>query len=276
MPQRLAVALVIGLAGAPAEAGLFNGLFAFSDGTVLPDIDSEAVPLAETGPDAGACIAAIRQAEKAYGIPADLLLAIGLQEAGIGHRGSMTVWPWSLNVEGRGYRFDTRDEAEAFLMDALEQGRQSIDVGCLQINLRWHPGAFPSPAAGFDPARNAEYAARYLRGLFDETGDWLEAAGRYHSATQELKDTYQAGVEAHLARLDGNAAGIDALAGAGAGSLAAMAMEAGVNVDVAPPRRMNPLHAPVRVAGKQPQGRYQRTLLTLPRSAPGLEDELLP
>lgn len=277
MPRSLAVALVIGLTGAPAQAGLFDGLFAFSEDAGIPEIDSEAIPLADAGsavgPDAGACIAAIRQAEKSHGIPADLLLAIGLQEAGIGHKGSMTVWPWSLNIEGQGYRFDTRAEAEAFLMDALEQGRQSIDVGCLQINLRWHPGAFPSPAAGFDPARNADYAARFLRGLYLETGDWLEAAGRYHSATQELKDSYQAGVEGHLTRLDGNTAQIDALAGPG--SLAGLALGDGVRLD-GTSRRMNPLHAPVRTVGGQAQGRYQRTLLALPRSSAGEEDELLP
>ncbi len=44
-------------------------------------------------------------------------------------------------------------------------GMQSIDVGCMQINLRAHPAAFASIDDAFDPAANADYAARFLRDL---------------------------------------------------------------------------------------------------------------
>ena len=269
----LAAALLIFLAAPAAQAAMFDGLFAFTKTTStapLPDDSTVQVPdVTLLGPrtDAGVCIAAIRKAEAAHGIPADLLLAIGLQEAGMSYQGSMTIWPWSLNVEGRGIRFDTRAEAEAFLSGELAQSRRSIDVGCLQINLRWHPGAFPSPQAGFDPAQNADYAARFLRSLYLETGDWLEATGRYHSATPHLKDIYLLGIEQHLARLDRNAGSFDALAEQGYLPQDGISLAAGVTL-TSVARTMNPLHAPVRQAATLAAGRttYRRTLLVLART----------
>ncbi|WP_374434158.1 lytic transglycosylase domain-containing protein [Tabrizicola sp.] len=267
MRGALAAGLVV-LAASAAQAELFDGLFGFAETEPEPGLDGPV--LSGSHPDAGLCVAAIRQAEKAHGIPADLLLAIGLQEAGLGLQGSTTVWPWSLNVDGEGFRFDTREEAEDFLARELDAGAQSIDVGCLQVNLRWHPGAFPSPAAGFDPERNADYAARFLRGLHDETGDWLEAAGRYHSATDGLKDAYLAGVERNLSRLEDSAWEVDALAD-GAGLALGTA--------VAEKRKMNPLRAPVRTGqGGAGGGVYRRTLMSLPAEddGPAPDDETLP
>ncbi len=275
MRPGLAAALVLCLATPSANAGMFEGLFAFAKpgaDAPLPDESEEPSPdLAALGPraDAGVCIAAIRQAEAAHGIPTDLLLAIGLQEAGMSYKGSMTIWPWSLNVEGQGFRFNTRAEAEAFLADELAQGTRSIDVGCLQVNLRWHPDAFPSPAAGFDPARNADYAARFLRGLYLETGDWLQAAGRYHSVTPDLRDIYLAGIQKHLGQLGDSAASFDALAEQAFPGEDSPIFAAGVTLDAPVMRRMNPLHVPVRQAVALSAGNevYRRTLLVLARAS---------
>jgi len=231
----------------PADATGFAGLFAF------PNHDGGGFEARPTAPpfapqaDQAVCIAAIRQAERTHAIPPDLLLAIGLQEAGMSYNGSMTIWPWSLNVEGRGVRFDSRAEAEIYLAGQLAQGKRSIDVGCLQINLRWHPDAFPTPADGFDPVRNADYAARFLRGLYAETGDWMQAAGHYHSAAPQYKDIYLAGIERHLKQIARAGGAFDDLAAqvvlpAVAGAAPLIAAETWVNG-----RRMNPLRAPVRL-----------------------------
>ena len=271
-PALLALLLAV-TAAAPARATMFEGLFAFAerDGPApLPDLRPEAPMAGALGPqsDAGVCIAAIRRAEAAHGIPADLLLAIGMQEAGMRRGGRMTVWPWTLNVEGRGVRFDSRAEAEDFLQGELAQGKRSIDVGCLQINLRWHPDAFPTPSDGFDPLRNADYAARFLRGLYHETGDWLQAAGRYHSATPELKDIYLAGLGRHMSRLKDGAEALDALAGpvgADHGTGDRVAVAAGVELDLPTFRRLNHLRAPVRqVTQAAGRGQYRRVLQPLP------------
>jgi hypothetical protein len=103
-----------------------------------------------------------------------------------------------VNAAGEGRLFDTAREAMAWVRQRQEAGVASIDVGCLQINLRWHPDAFQSLDEGFTPALNADYAARFLRGLYEQTGDWRVAAGSYHSFTPELRDTYLASLEQNL------------------------------------------------------------------------------
>ena len=70
------------------------------------------------------------------------------------------------------------------------EGIRSIDVGCMQVNQRWHADQFATLEQATDPLANADYAARFLRTLYQQTGDWWEAAGRYHSSTQEFKDIY--------------------------------------------------------------------------------------
>ena len=147
----------------------------------------------------GKCIAEILRAQQRYGIPDNLLLGIGLQEAGTSRGGRLTVWPWAVNAAGEGRLFDTREAAMTWVRERQQSGVQSIDVGCMQINLRWHPNAFANLEQGFDPAINVDYAARFLRGLYAETGDWMRAAGAYHSRTPDLAAIYLASLRRNVA-----------------------------------------------------------------------------
>lgn len=90
-------------------------------------------------------------------------------------------WPWTVNMEGRGKWFDDLSDARAFARRGFDAGARSFDVGCFQINYLWHNSAFSSLEAMFDPGANALYAARFLKSLYDEFGDWSRAAGAYHS-----------------------------------------------------------------------------------------------
>jgi hypothetical protein len=146
------------------------------------------------------CRSAIAAAETAERLPPGLLLAIGLVESGRRHPASGTVspWPWTINVEGTGRYFETREEAVA-AVDALRAGGvRLIDVGCMQVNLHHHPAAFASTGDAFDPSRNALYAARFLKRLHDAAGNWMTAVGRYHSATPGRGEPYGARVAAAL------------------------------------------------------------------------------
>ena len=99
-------------------------------------------------------------------------------------------WPWTVNVGGDGHWLDTAEAAGEIARTALGQGLTNIDLGCFQLNLRWHAGSFSSVEDMLDPERNALYAANYLAGHFAETGDWSLAAAAYHSATPENADRY--------------------------------------------------------------------------------------
>ena len=72
---------------------------------------------------------------------------------------------------------------------------RSIDIGCMQINLRHHPNAFASLEEAFDPLANARYAARFLTALKSTRADWMAAAA-YHFQTPEYAEPYRAHIAA--------------------------------------------------------------------------------
>lgn len=137
------------------------------------------------------CHAAIASAERQWRIPDRLLDSIGVVESG--HRdgsGVASPWPWTINAEGVGQWFQSKAEAIAAVENLRARGVQSIDVGCLQVNLMYHPEAFTSLDQAFDPAANASYAARFLTELYGQTGTWRQAAAGYHSLTPDIGEDY--------------------------------------------------------------------------------------
>lgn len=177
------------LAGSFAQADLFSNLYASP--AAKPQAEPQSLALDKDRQTTGAqCIAAILEAEQKYDIPGHLLLAIGIQEAGRNGPAGLAVWPWTVNANGEGAFFKTREDAQDWVRQKQSEGINSIDVGCMQINLRWHGHQFPSQDAAFDPKLNADYAARFLLGLYNETGAWDKAAGRYHSATEVHQRRY--------------------------------------------------------------------------------------
>lgn len=151
---------------------------------------------------AQSCDVAGEEAERRHELPSGLLRAIGRVESGRRDpaTGKTAPWPWTINAEGRGKLFESLDEALAGTR-ALQQARvASIDVGCFQINLLHHPTAFTTLEEGFDPIRNADYAARFLQQLRGKTGNWDAAVAAYHSATPERGLPYRDKVMASLAR----------------------------------------------------------------------------
>jgi len=142
------------------------------------------------------CRAAIASAEREYGIPAGLLAAIGRVESGRRDPGTgeQGPWPWTMNAEGRGKFFPSKAEAVAEVGQLRAGGMRIIDVGCMQINLHHHANAFPSLEEAFDPLANARYGARFLRDLQAASGDWMVAAGHYHSHTPGRAEAYRAQV----------------------------------------------------------------------------------
>jgi hypothetical protein len=138
------------------------------------------------------CRQAIRNAERAAGIPIQLMAAIGRVESGRPDgQGSVHPWPWIINAEGVDHVFTTKAEAVAAVRDLQTHGVRSIDVGCMQVNLMHHPHAFATLEDAFDPVINANYAASFLVQLYHQTGNWQTATAWYHSATPELGSDYQ-------------------------------------------------------------------------------------
>lgn len=149
------------------------------------------IAAAKAVPDGQVCLHHIAKAEKASRIPKGLLAAIGLTESGRTLKGGKrAVWPWTVNAAGEGHFFKSKEDAIAFVEGKLADGVESIDVGCMQINLKHHPDAFASLEDAFDPSTNTAYAAEFLTSLHGELRGWLPAARRYHSATPEKGEAY--------------------------------------------------------------------------------------
>lgn len=138
------------------------------------------------------CDAAAYRAAQETGVPVSVLLSITRTETGRNRGGSIEPWPWTVNMEGKGNWFDTEDAARAYVFKNFKRGARSFDVGCFQINYKWHGAAFRSIDQMFDPLENARYAAAFLKELYDEFGDWSAAAGAYHSRTPEYAQRYTA------------------------------------------------------------------------------------
>lgn len=143
------------------------------------------------------CLEAAAEASSTTGVPYEVLRAIATVETG--RKGQ--PWPWTANLGGDGHWFDSADEAERSVSEALSEGATNVDLGCFQLNYRWHGEKFASLADMLDPTQNATYAAEFLADHFARTGDWALAAAAYHSATPEYATAYQAKFESVYAGL---------------------------------------------------------------------------
>lgn len=148
------------------------------------------------------CEFAAQKAATATGVPVSVLRAISLTETGRRKDGAFRPWPWTVNMEGKGVWFETEDEARAYVYKNYKRGARSFDVGCFQLNYKWHGKAFSSVEQMFDPQAGANYAANFLKDLFAELGNWPDAAGAYHSRTPKYANKYKARFNSIRAGLD--------------------------------------------------------------------------
>jgi Transglycosylase SLT domain len=140
---------------------------------------------------AALCQDAAAGAAERTGVPYEVLLAITLVETGHARDGQTRPWPWTLNQGGEGRWLASKAEAETAARTVLDAGTTNLDLGCFQLNHRWHAENFASLGDMLDPGQNALYAARFLGRLYDETGSWPDAAAAYHSRTPEYADRYR-------------------------------------------------------------------------------------
>ncbi len=140
----------------------------------------------------GLCLVAIAAAEARYGLPPGTLGAISRVETGLPLpvTGDRQPWPWTINAAGIGHWYSTRDEAARAAAGFLVSTHGNVDIGCMQVSMRFHRTSFASLEEAFDPARNVDVGARLLAGF--ARGRRMEAAtGLYHSATPALGSPYR-------------------------------------------------------------------------------------
>lgn len=139
------------------------------------------------------CRKQTRLQERTLRVPDHLLTAISLAETGrwVPERKAMFAWPWTVTAKGKGTFYETKEEAIKAVQSLQKKGVKSIDVGCMQINLLYHPRAFSTLEDAFSPESNVAYASQFLGQLQDQTQSWQTAAAHYHSTNPSVNQRYQ-------------------------------------------------------------------------------------
>lgn len=88
-------------------------------------------------------------------------------------------WPWAVNIAGKSYWFNTKQEAIRAAVYARKSGIKNIDVGLMQVSLKWHGDKFASIEEAFDPKTNLKVAAGIMKG-FLRKHSLFDAIGKYH------------------------------------------------------------------------------------------------
>jgi soluble lytic murein transglycosylase-like protein len=151
---------------------------------------------------------AYRQVAAEYGIPPTLFYALALTESGARlSSGKFRPWPWTLNTDGKGRYFPTRESAFAAIQAHRARGKRSIDIGLMQVNWRYHNQQLRDPWQALDPYFNLRTSAEILTTHYEQTADWWVAMGRYHSpgvkpADRRRAARYAARVKRHWHMLE--------------------------------------------------------------------------
>ena len=148
-----------------------------------------------------ACDRAAVRAASDSGVPLEILLTITRIESGRTRNAQVEPWPWTLNVNGAGHWFKTKSAALSYATNQRQNGLMNFDVGCFQINYRWHGAHFSSLESMLDPTANAAYAATFLKSLFLETRSWPTAIGAFHSRTDRYANLYKARYQRQFEKL---------------------------------------------------------------------------
>jgi soluble lytic murein transglycosylase-like protein len=77
-------------------------------------------------------------------------------------------------------------EAHALLKQSIDEGNRLVDVGLMQINVRWHGHRVNSPAQLLDPITNVQIGAELLAtAIRSAPHDLALGIGRYYSWNDE-------------------------------------------------------------------------------------------
>ena len=149
------------------------------------------------------CEKIIKNIELQTDIPKGLLLGIGKAEAIRKLNNKYIIWPWTINHAGKSLFFDTKKQMTNYVFKNLQKNDLNIDVGCMQINIKWHKNNFKKIADMFEVSPNISYAASFLLQLKKKHGSWDKAIKHYHSSDPKKNIPYLIKVKSFWKILEG-------------------------------------------------------------------------
>lgn len=117
-----------------------------------------------------------------------LLYSVALLESGYGH-GKGTVGPWHLTLRSprSAFYLDTPLEAKKTLLSILAK-TSLVDVGAMQVNIKWNGFRVTAPTDLLDLATNIEVGASILmEAIQSSPNDLVLGLGRYHNWSDEKR-----------------------------------------------------------------------------------------
>ena len=136
------------------------------------------------------CENTIESVELQTDIPKGLLLGIGKAEAIRKINNKYIIWPWTINHAGKSLFFDNKEQMKNYVFKNLKRKDFNIDVGCMQINIKWHKNNFKKISDMFEVNPNISYAASFLQQLKNKYGSWDKAIKHYHSSDPKKNKPY--------------------------------------------------------------------------------------
>ena len=140
---------------------------------------------------ASPCRQEITAAAQRHGVPLAVALTVAKVESA--HD------PLAMNIAGWPARAHSPADAAIAIRKLRAAGIHSIDVGCMQINLKHHPKAFARIEDAFDPRANTDYGVRFLKELYQEKQSWGKAIAAYHSSDPARQSVYLNSIRKHFA-----------------------------------------------------------------------------
>ena len=135
-----------------------------------------------------------------YGVPVALFYAVALTESGqsIESKSRRRPWPWTLNIAGEAHYFKTRWQAWRALDQSLRSGQESVDIGLMQVNWRFHEERLGNSWLALQPHHNLAVGAEILKNCYAKRRDWWASVGCYHAPSDsDRARRYQARVATH-------------------------------------------------------------------------------
>jgi len=131
----------------------------------------------------------ISKAERVYKIPPGLLSAIAQVES--------SNRAYAINIAGNSIYAKSLSEAKRIAQKKINSGVNNMDLGIMQLNWRWHGSRFANIEEMLQSEKNIEYAAKLLKSLYLQHGNWQKAIRYYHSAKSEHNRKYSRKVAMH-------------------------------------------------------------------------------
>ncbi len=123
------------------------------------------------------CDVEMMRAARRNDVPLSVLYAVALTETG--QHGALHAY--AMNIDGKPVFNSDLSEALVAFAAAKRRGAKLIDIGCMQVNHHFHGSQFANVEEMFQPARNVDYAARFLKALQVSERSWTGAVARYHA-----------------------------------------------------------------------------------------------